>query len=440
MVSEVGSETTLAYSIFTYNLPTPIYAQVVGLADGNFEVNWGDTEALFTSTSTVISSTAIDAGGSLAQAQLSNGDFITAFVQTLPGLAGTTSQIAYNSTVALQWSSPLVGPVADVLSGVAVSNGNNLAVSYYDTSASQTAVKLLIDGITTADSNIYTIAASGANNQIPTQAVQLAGGNYVVEWTAVGSDLLHNQILTLVSPTGTVLAQESATNINGTVELTPASNGNLAFTFSLQGQIYFGIDNGQNLNTIQNSIISPAGDTNDYAPAVATLANGDFVDVWYNSNSHQIEGQLLDPTGVEIGSTFQVSTNPISALTNISVSALTNGNFVVVWSVENAQVASLKSQVFSLAPSPTTVQQEILGLYAALYNRAADFAGYSPWVSIDGQQSDSGGVTVANANTTAVTLNDAGVLGQAFVNTQSTFFQCNLWRVQRQPVHKCALR
>ena len=74
------------------------------------------------------------------------------------------------------------------------------------------------------------------------------------------------------------------------------------------------------------------------------------------------------------------------------------------------------------APPPTSVQQEVLGLYAALYNRAADFPGYSYWVGIDGQQPDSGGVTVANASTTAVTLNDAGVLGQLFVNTQSSYF------------------
>ncbi len=73
-------------------------------------------------------------------------------------------------------------------------------------------------------------------------------------------------------------------------------------------------------------------------------------------------------------------------------------------------------------PPPTSVQQEVLGLYAALYNRAADFDGYPYWVGVDGQQSDSGGVTVANAGTTAVTLNDAQVLGQEFVNTQSTFF------------------
>ena len=62
------------------------------------------------------------------------------------------------------------------------------------------------------------------------------------------------------------------------------------------------------------------------------------------------------------------------------------------------------------------------GLYAALYNRAAEFPGYSYWVGIDAAQPDSGGVTVANANSLAVTLSDATVLGQQFVVTQSTYF------------------
>ena len=76
-------------------------------------------------------------------------------------------------------------------------------------------------------------------------------------------------------------------------------------------------------------------------------------------------------------------------------------------------------------PSPltaTTVQQEDLGLYAALYGRAAEFSGYSFWIGTVAQQPDGAGVTAANADSTAITLNDAGVLGQAFVNTQSTFF------------------
>jgi hypothetical protein len=70
----------------------------------------------------------------------------------------------------------------------------------------------------------------------------------------------------------------------------------------------------------------------------------------------------------------------------------------------------------------TSVQQEDLGLYMALYNRAAEFPGYSFWIGTVSQQSDGAGVTVANAGTTAITLNDAAVLGQDFVNTQATFF------------------
>ena len=70
----------------------------------------------------------------------------------------------------------------------------------------------------------------------------------------------------------------------------------------------------------------------------------------------------------------------------------------------------------------TTVQQEILGLYAALYNRATDFNGVTYWAGVVGQQPDGSGVTAANAGTTAITVNDATVLGQQFVNTQNTYF------------------
>jgi len=71
---------------------------------------------------------------------------------------------------------------------------------------------------------------------------------------------------------------------------------------------------------------------------------------------------------------------------------------------------------------PTSVQQEVLGLYGALYNRAADSSGYSYWVNTVGQQADGSGVTTANAGSDAITVNDATVLSQLFVNTQSSYF------------------
>jgi hypothetical protein len=84
--------------------------------------------------------------------------------------------------------------------------------------------------------------------------------------------------------------------------------------------------------------------------------------------------------------------------------------------------ADLGLQINTMTVAPTSLQQEVLGLYAALYNRAADFGSYSYWVNTVGQQADEGGVTTANAGTTAVTTNDAAALGQLFVNTQSSYF------------------
>ena len=123
------------------------------------------------------------------------------------------------------------------------------------------------------------------------------------------------------------------------------------------------------------------------------------------------------------------STEPnLSAVINSDVQqALTAFETTPAPALTGSAFSAISSAAGQLAAAPltsgtTTVQQEILGLYAALYNRAADSPGYSYWVSIDGQQSDSGGVTVGNASTNAVTLADAAVLGQQFVNTQNTYF------------------
>jgi hypothetical protein len=105
----------------------------------------------------------------------------------------------------------------------------------------------------------------------------------------------------------------------------------------------------------------------------------------------------------------------VTAFENMQAPALTGSAFSAISSAASQLAATPLT-------SPTSVQQEILGLYAALYNRAADFPGFSFWVNTAGQQADSGGVTADTAATTAVTLNDSSVLGQAFVNTQNTYF------------------
>jgi probable HAF family extracellular repeat protein len=142
----------------------------------------------------------------------------------------------------------------------------------------------------------------------------------------------------------------------------------------------------------------------------------------------QIVGYYIDSSGTEhgflySGGTYTTLDDPVGAKGTL-VSGINDAGQIagVYLDSSGAQHGFLANPSPTTSTPPTSVQQEVLGLYAALYNRAADFPGYSFWVGMDGQQSDSGGVTVANAGTTAVTLNDAQVLGQGFVNTQATFF------------------
>ena len=94
-----------------------------------------------------------------------------------------------------------------------------------------------------------------------------------------------------------------------------------------------------------------------------------------------------------------------------------NGN-----SFSDSFARDLSIQINTSATAPTSVQQEVMGLYGALYGRAGEYPGYSFWVALVGSQPDSGGVTVANAGAHAITSADAGVLGKGFVVSQSTFF------------------
>ena len=94
-----------------------------------------------------------------------------------------------------------------------------------------------------------------------------------------------------------------------------------------------------------------------------------------------------------------------------------NGN-----SLAGPVTSELGIQVDTVTVPLTSVQQQVLGLYGVLYDRAADFGGLAYWTGVVGQQPDGAGVTVANGASTAITTNDATVLGQLFVSTESSYF------------------
>ena len=86
------------------------------------------------------------------------------------------------------------------------------------------------------------------------------------------------------------------------------------------------------------------------------------------------------------------------------------------------QGGALGLQVNQPTPQATTVQLEIAGLYAAVYNRAVDSVGMSYWVGVTSQQQDASGLTQSNANTTAVSAADATSLGKFIVLAENSYY------------------
>jgi hypothetical protein len=89
---------------------------------------------------------------------------------------------------------------------------------------------------------------------------------------------------------------------------------------------------------------------------------------------------------------------------------------------QTVAASSLNPTPPSSSSASVTPQNLLLGLYAALYDRAGEMPGYSSWINYLKLQPDATGVSVSNANTGTTSFQDAKVLGEAFVNSQSTFF------------------
>ena len=79
---------------------------------------------------------------------------------------------------------------------------------------------------------------------------------------------------------------------------------------------------------------------NQRTPAVATLANGNFVVSWVSDeqrfpNSVDILARIFSPTGVAVGDEFRLNSNT-NICANPSVAPLASGGFTVVWGEKDA--------------------------------------------------------------------------------------------------------
>jgi hypothetical protein len=240
----------------------------------------------------------------------------------------------------------------------------------------------------------YLLSAGSSYSQ--PSLTQLADGSVVVAWNNGDNNISGNPsdiVLAIVNASGTV----TYTSYHGVTAdyLNPAvialSDGNFAEfwnTGALSEQIFFAsgaaVGTGATINTDV-----------DGSPAVAKLANGDFVVVYDHVSSQPIlggqpvdddslVGQLFNPDGSEAsGGSFVISANSWAA--QASIAALSNGNFAVTWVTDDPEAGGsgvqLQTQVFSLSALPI--------------------------ITAIAETPNSGGLTVDGSGTLALTINEA---------------------------------
>ena len=105
-----------------------------------------------------------------------------------------------------------------------------------------------------------------------------------------------------------------------------------------------------------------AGDQSN--PTITALTNGGFVVTWSDlsgtlgdSSGWSIKAQVFDASGAKVGSEFLVNTETANDQSIPSVTGLTNGNFVVTWhdlsqTLGDSSSGSIKAQVFTLNSGP----------------------------------------------------------------------------------------
>src|SRR4051794_8726298 len=80
-----------------------------------------------------------------------------------------------------------------------------------------------------------------------------------------------------------------------------------------------------------------------FGSSVTALSNGGFVVTWLDtsgeggdSSSTGVKAQVFDASGAKLGTEFLVNTVTDGAQTGSSVTALSNGGFVVTWTGEDS--------------------------------------------------------------------------------------------------------
>ncbi len=218
-----------------------------------------------------------------------------------------------------------------------------------------------------------------AGNQSAPSITALANGGFVVTWqdaSGQGGDTSGSSIKTQVfDASGGKLGTEFLVNTatagsQSAASITALANGGFVVTWqdasgqggdasgsSIKAQMFDAAGGKVGGERLVNT--TTAG--NQSAPSITALTNGGFVVTWQDASAQgddtsgtAIKAQVFDAHGDKAGAEFLVNTSTTNDQSNSSITALANGNFVVTWedlSGQNGDISgfAIKAQMFNAA-------------------------------------------------------------------------------------------
>ena len=254
-----------------------------------------------------------------------------------------------------------------------------------------------------------------ANEQSHASVAGLENGGYVVAWT--GGSGTYDTFIRVYSQDGTggselqVNTGAAASSSASSPQVAALANGGFVVTWStgdttdddVYAEIY---DDQGNVVTAEFQVNTTTTNVQDEV-SVAALDDGGFVVVWATDDTgdFDINGQRYDASGTAVGSEFTVNTTTTNSQDIPEVAALEDGGWLVTWTADTAQDGTGT------------------GIYAQRYNSDGTTNGSEFLINTltTGDESDSaiatvpdGGFVVAYHSTEADGTTNTGVLSKVF--------------------------
>ncbi len=323
---------------------------VAELANGNFVVTWtsGDGQQGDTSA-TAIKARILDANGVEIVSEFLVNEF-TNGSQSDPSITALA-----NGQFIVTWVS------YDQQQGDTSSSA--IKARIFDANGTEVVSEILVNEFTTSSQSDPSITA-------------LANGNFVVTWmsddqqqgdtsfTAIKARILDANGVEIVSE---FLVNEFSHGRQESPSVTALANGNFVVTWqSEDGQqgdtsdsaIKARIFDANGTEIVTEFRVNESTNNRQESPSVTALANGNFVVTWTSFDQQQgdtfdgvIKARIFDANGDEIVSEFLVNEFTNSTQSDPSITALANGNFVVIWTSfdqqqGDASSSAIKARIF----------------------------------------------------------------------------------------------